>query len=529
VTYGGDGWAAAGVREGEILADKYRVERVLGIGGMGAVVAAHHLQLDTKVAIKFLLPHMLAHQDAVARFAREARNAVRITNEHVARVWDVGTLDNGVPYMVMEYLQGADLSALLRQRGPLPIEDAIDFILQAMEALAEAHVLGIVHRDLKPANLFCIRRPDRKQSIKVLDFGISKATAPGGASGNLVTTATASLMGSPFYMSPEQIETANAVDSRTDIWALGVILFELLAGTVPFYGETIPEVALKIAARAPSPLRDYRPDVPEGLHTAIFACLEKNRDRRFQNVAELALALLPFASGRAKASVERITDTLRAAGLPVTTLSPPGSPALGARGVVALEPNPSSEPPRIETISPLGRTTAGNSGGRAMATFLALGGIVAAAGGVAAFRLIAAHKNATDSGPLAMASVVAQASAATPAEAGAGIECKPPSKRCSGAEPQTCVGGQWVPGAVTAGQCDAVCTPSMSRPRCNARTPQTCDPTGHWIDGVACAKPRACREGACIDPAPPPQPPKNDCDPPYYWDHGNRVFKMECL
>jgi eukaryotic-like serine/threonine-protein kinase len=210
--------SAAGVREGDILAGKYRVERVLGIGGMGVVVAAHHLQLDEKVALKFLLPEALGNSEAVARFAREARAAVKIKSEHVARVIDVGTLPNGAPYMVMEYLDGGDLAAWLQERGPLPIEQAVEFVLQACVAVADAHALGIIHRDLKPANLFCVRRSDGQLSIKVLDFGISKMT-PFGGSGPSAMTHTSALMGSPLYMSPEQMRSAKDTNPRTDIWA----------------------------------------------------------------------------------------------------------------------------------------------------------------------------------------------------------------------------------------------------------------------------------------------------------------------
>ena len=168
--------SGAGVEPGQVLAGKYRIERVLGVGGMGVVVAAHHLQLDERVALKFLLPEALHNPEAVARFAREARAAVKIKSEHVARVSDVGQLENGAPYMVMEYLEGSDLSAWLHDRGALPFEQAVDFVLQAGEAIADAHALGIVHRDLKPANLFCVRRSDGQLTIKVLDFGISKLT-----------------------------------------------------------------------------------------------------------------------------------------------------------------------------------------------------------------------------------------------------------------------------------------------------------------------------------------------------------------
>jgi serine/threonine-protein kinase len=192
--------SAAGVREGDVLAGQYRVERVLGIGGMGVVVAAHHIQLDEKVALKFLLPDALGNSEAVSRFAREARAAVKIKSEHVARVMNVGTLPNGAPYMVMEYLDGGDLAAWLRERGALSVEQAVEFVLQACEAIAEAHALGIVHRDLKPANLFCIRRADGRLSIKVLDFGISKMSQFGGSGQSAMTQATGT-MGSPLYMS----------------------------------------------------------------------------------------------------------------------------------------------------------------------------------------------------------------------------------------------------------------------------------------------------------------------------------------
>jgi serine/threonine protein kinase len=298
------------VREGEILAGKYRVDRVLGVGGMGVVVAAHHLELDDKVAIKFLLPETLGNAEAVARFAREARAAVKIKSEHVARVSDVGKLENGAPYMVMEHLEGSDLSGWLTERGALPIDQAVEFVLQASEAIAEAHSLGIVHRDLKPANLFVIRRPDGGMSIKVLDFGISKMTSLGGSSGDGSMTKTSTMMGSPIYMSPEQIQSSKDVDSRGDIWALGVILYELITGSAPFGGEHMAELIYRIISGVPPRMQAYRPEVPPGLEAVILHCLEKDRNRRFSSVAEFANALLPFAPPRAFASVERISGVM---------------------------------------------------------------------------------------------------------------------------------------------------------------------------------------------------------------------------
>jgi serine/threonine-protein kinase len=301
------------VQEGQILAGKFRIERVLGQGGMGVVVAATHLQLDERVALKFLLPDALANPEAVERFAREARAAVKIKSEHVARVSDVGTLDSGSPYMVMEYLHGEDLAAWVRRHGAMAVPEAIEFLLQACEAIAEAHALGIVHRDLKPANLFVTRRVDGSPCIKVLDFGISKLTIPG-ATPEFGMTKTHTIMGSPLYMSPEQMSSSRNVDMRTDIWALGVILYETLTGRVPFEAETMPQLCGMILQDPPRPIHELRPDLPQGLQHVVLRCLEKNREHRWGNVAELAFALAPFGQPSAQRSAERISRVLGAAG-----------------------------------------------------------------------------------------------------------------------------------------------------------------------------------------------------------------------
>ncbi|MEI9938078.1 MAG: serine/threonine-protein kinase [Pseudomonadota bacterium] len=303
------------VHEGQILAGKFRIERVLGQGGMGVVVAATHLQLDERVALKFLLPDALANPEAVERFAREARAAVKIKSEHVARVSDVGTLESGSPYMVMEYLHGEDLAAWVRRNGAMALPEAVEFLLQACEAIAEAHALGIVHRDLKPANLFVTRRVDGSPCIKVLDFGISKLTVPGAAP-EFGMTKTSTVMGSPLYMSPEQMSSSRNVDMRTDIWALGVILYESLTGRVPFEAETMPQLCGMILQDPPRPIQELRPDLPPTLQHVLLRCLEKNREQRWSNVAELAFALAPFGLPAAQRSAERISRVLGAAGFP---------------------------------------------------------------------------------------------------------------------------------------------------------------------------------------------------------------------
>jgi eukaryotic-like serine/threonine-protein kinase len=287
--------ASARVQPGDILADKYRVERVLGAGGMGIVVLAEHLDLREKVAIKFLLDEALQNAELAERFLREARAAVKIKSEHVVRVIDVGRLPSNAPYMVMEYLEGEDLSQTL-ERGRVPIEDAVDYVIQSCEAMSVAHRAGIVHRDLKPANLFLSRRPDGSPIVKVLDFGISKVHST--EVGQMNLTHTQAMMGSPLYMSPEQMRSSKDVDRRTDIWSLGVILHELLAGDVPFSGQAFPEVLLKVMTEPPPPLRALRPEVPEELEKVVLRCLAKSPPDRYSSVSALAVALTPFASSR---------------------------------------------------------------------------------------------------------------------------------------------------------------------------------------------------------------------------------------
>lgn len=318
------------VRVGDVLAGKYRVERVLGVGGMGVVVAATHLALDEKVALKFLLPEIAKDPANVARFLREARAAAKIRSEHVARVTDVGTLDGGAPYLVMEYLDGEDLAARVARGGPLPVSQAVDCVLQACEALAEAHVLGIVHRDLKPANLFLTRRADDSPSVKVLDFGISKMTSDVGPGAGL--TKTSGMMGSPIYMSPEQLQSAKDVDARTDVWALGVILYELLTGRQPFTADSLPQLVVQIMTVAPSPLRSLRADVPVGLAEAIDRALQKDRAARLPDVVAFAEAVAPFGGPRATDSSERVARVFETKGVMASSrASMPGAPgALGA-------------------------------------------------------------------------------------------------------------------------------------------------------------------------------------------------------
>jgi tRNA A-37 threonylcarbamoyl transferase component Bud32 len=342
---------------GDVLAGKYRVDRVLGVGGMGVVVAAVHLQLDQRVALKFMLPEALAQTTLVERFAREARAAARLRSDHVARVLDVGTLESGSPYMVMEYLEGSDLGTVIERNGRMPIDMAVDCVLQACDAIAEAHSVGIVHRDLKPRNLFLTTRNDGSPLVKVLDFGISKHAAPG----DMSLTRSTEVIGSPNYMSPEQLKSAREVDARSDIWALGVILYELLTGQVPFVAESVAQLVALVLMELPRPIESLRAEVPADLKRAIARCLEKDPALRFASIADLALALQPFAPPGARvlaSRIARIAPTGRASAL-----------ALGS------------------TQSAVGVTTADRIGpetrGRSSSPWRILAGVVIAAGAAA--------------------------------------------------------------------------------------------------------------------------------------------------
>jgi serine/threonine protein kinase len=269
---------------GTVIAGKLRVESVLGRGGMGIVVVARHLALNQLVAVKVLIDEANSSPATKERFLREGRASAGLRSEHVCKVHDVGTLESGAPYLVMELLEGQDLAAAIKQR-PLTIHEAVDTVLQASEAIAEAHSIGIVHRDLKPANLFVARRLDGSSTIKVLDFGIAKAPIDD----SLRLTQTSTMMGTPPYMSPEQLNSTRDVDARSDLWALGVILYQCVSGRLPFPGGGITEICAKILSSPPDPLGIHPP-----FDAIVMRCLEKDPTRRFQTVGELAAHLAPF-------------------------------------------------------------------------------------------------------------------------------------------------------------------------------------------------------------------------------------------
>jgi serine/threonine-protein kinase len=293
---------AAPAAPGEIIGGKYQVGECIGFGGMGVVCAATHLELERKLAIKFVRPEFAESDEFVTRFLNEARAAAALRSEHVAQVLDCGRLPSGTPYMVLEHLEGADLESIVGTKGPLHVELAVDLALQLCEALAEAHTMHIVHRDIKPQNLFVTEGHGGTPVLKVLDFGVSKRLSAGDPS---VTQASQGI-GSPHYMSPEQMTAPRDVDARSDIWSVGAVLFELLAARPPFTGETLPEVCAKVVTQPAPFIRSFRPNVPPRLEAVVQCCLEKDRELRFADVGDLADALGPFASPQGFASIELI-------------------------------------------------------------------------------------------------------------------------------------------------------------------------------------------------------------------------------
>jgi eukaryotic-like serine/threonine-protein kinase len=280
---------------GQVIAEKYRVEGILGVGGMGVVLGARHLQLGQLVAIKVLSVSGDKQQGSIERFLREGRAAAALSSDHVVRIYDVGQLPSGIPFMVMERLRGQDLASTLDEHTPMSIADAVEYVAQATVAIVEAHEVGIIHRDLKPSNLFLTRRSDGTACVKVLDFGISKQLTDGDTPTiRSDLTSTRQVMGSPAYMPPEQVRDAKTVDHRTDIWALGVTLYELLTQRAAFDADTLPAVCAAIAADPPVPVRTRRPEVPEALEAIVLKCLEKTPAQRFQTARALLAALRTF-------------------------------------------------------------------------------------------------------------------------------------------------------------------------------------------------------------------------------------------
>jgi serine/threonine-protein kinase len=404
-------------RPGDVVAGKYEINDLIGTGGMGFVFSATHVELGEKVALKFLRPECMSNEELVGRFAREARASVKIKSEYVARVFDVGALPDGAPFIVMEYLEGKDLFEVVREQGPLPIKLAVEYVMQACEALAVAHASGVVHRDIKPENLFLTQRAQGMDIVKVLDFGISKVALTGSAfEHKMPLVQTMMPMGSPVYMSPEQIRASKDIDSRTDIWSLGCVLYELLTGTAAFDAPSLTQLSATILEQSAPPLRALCPNAPLELEAIVLRCLEKDANRRFHDVGELAIALYPFAPRRARISAERCCYVLKNAGLSnaefeLPSVMPPGNGGPESDMNIPLAPSAMRSSPTAPALAAMPNPAPPQSSGSRWA-FVALAAALAA--GAYAFWIHRSVANVT-AGETALVPAAAAAAPAAPA------------------------------------------------------------------------------------------------------------------
>jgi serine/threonine-protein kinase len=322
---------------GQVIGERYRVEGLVGSGGMGVVITAIQQDLGRRVAIKLLPPRAAGKRSAVERFVREARAASAIQNEHVVQIFDVGRLDNGTPYIVMEHLVGATLARLVGRSGPLPLDRALTYMLQACVGVAASHARGVIHRDIKPDNIMVLERPGQRGFVKVLDFGISKAEIETELRDSESLTGSMDVLGTPTYMAPEQIRSSKTVDARADIWALGVVLYEILTGRPPFVAANLPALSAGIVRDAPDRPTLLRRDLPLGLERIILQCLSKKPNDRPADILVLAEQLAAFAPTSAAGWVASIRGLL--------------APRSERPAADSLVPLPASLPPAAAVLS----------------------------------------------------------------------------------------------------------------------------------------------------------------------------------
>ncbi len=519
------------VSTGALLAGKYRLESLIGSGGMGSVWRAEHLGLDAPVAVKLLdLVDFTRSADALNRFHREAKAAAAIRSPHVVQIFDHGFDESiGAPFIVMELMDGESLAQRLTRCGRISPDEAARIFTHVARALSRAHEAGIVHRDLKPDNVFLVRNED-EEVAKVLDFGIAKTQ--NNELGTNSATRTGTVMGTAYYMSPEQISGAKDVDFRSDLWAFGVMAYECLTGARPFEADTIGGLTLRICI-GPIPAPSSFAPVPTGFDDWFARIVNRDPAKRFGSARDAADGLRQLCTGEAPATVH--------------APNPPAPPTLHSAGLLGTAA-PLSHSARDWDSTHKSRAAPG-------LRLVIGGGVVALLAAVLWLRHSEA-KRTNGTGPLPSETIPARV--VTSSEPAPTAVCEANSTQCSGTTPQICVAGQWTKASPTAGQCGALCTPASSPVRCNGLIPQTCDATGLWVDGAACAKTDLCRAGECIPqkqigsgvassriaptssaasrsattvPASPPttRPAKPDCDPPYSLDaQGQKHFKPQC-
>ncbi len=484
----------ASLQQAQALIDgKYQLVRRLGEGGMGSVYEARHLGTGRRVAVKMVSPEVLAKgPDIAERFRREAMASGAIESQYIAHVLDTGVdAVSASPYIVMELLVGEDLQhTLVRVRRFTP-DIALRITAHACMGLQKAHDAGVIHRDVKPANLYLTRR-DHEVVVKLLDFGIAKVRADPLAEAQADRTHSGMMLGSPLYMSPEQMRSSKDVDAQTDIWALGVILFELISGRPPFQGDSITELAIKINNEAAPPIQSVRPDVPGELQTTVSKCLEKDRRRRYRNVAELALALVPFAPKRAQGTVDRISGIIHASGLSTSTLT---APPLG---------QPSNTRLSTGTLPAMGRTTAGSYARKPARWKAVAGGLLAGVVLLVAIVFsVLAWKRRSAPGEMAQ----------TPTTVSSSMPPQQPARGAAAADVNPTETSLAVP-MPPAAQSATLAAPTVANAPLTLKR-KSVPPVSSTPVAAAATSPPA---------------PAVKCDPPYYFDpKGNRIFKKECL
>jgi len=331
---------------GTVVASKYRVDRLIGRGGMGAVYEATNTVIGKRVALKFLDKDAARDADAVARFQREAEAAGAVESAHIVHIFDSGVSEDDRPFLVMELLSGEDLRALLKREGRMPLTDAIHVTGQVLRALARAHAAGIVHRDLKPDNVFLCRRDDDPMFVKLVDFGISKVTRRHASADTL--TRRGVVLGTAFYMSPEQAQALRDIDGRTDLFSVGAILFEALAGRPPHVGAVYEAVLIDICTKDAPDIRSLVPEVPEGVASVLKRALARDRDQRFADANDFYDALSLAAPGLLRTGGIGLVPSARSSS-PDTAPIIPGAisgPSVTAEGTAV---RPSSANPKTQT------------------------------------------------------------------------------------------------------------------------------------------------------------------------------------